>query len=299
MKFPSFKFFLITTLVVSSDCGLAQAIICCFLKASYTIMLATAVLTGELDQDMVDKVVRTCGPQAAFGPLNDKLKTLYHLRKDAENVANQLFNIKFDFKKTLLDKEQLIFSNDFIDVTAKLSMTASGSAETSKDALLNVKAGEVTDKDGAKLSSAADSVSDSIVSKIEEKTGFNIKDMTYSVEKKIGNLDGKFKVTAGLDKLNINYSTSKQVGQAKIDESMTYEIKRNPKAQAQASQAISDFQTSFKKAIEPITSPIPLAVATVAGMATLSRMTSLSPSTSLAPAAVIAPIVTLFGAPKF
>ena len=306
MKFPSFKFFLITILIASSDCGFVNTMTCFILKCFYTAMLATATITGELDQDLVDKLVRTCGPEAAFGPLNQKLLGLYHLRKDAENIANQLFNIQFEFKKTLLDKEQVIFSNDLIEVTAKLSLAASATAETNKDALLNVKAGEVTDKDGTKLNAVADSVSDSVVDKIQDLTGFNIKDMSFNLEKKIENLDGTFKVKATLDELDVTYSISKQVGSNTIDEDMTYAIKKNqnpnPKAETAPaiSQAVDDFKTAFKQTIEPVNQVIPLVLATAAGMATISRMTNpANPATSLVPAAAIAPIVALVGMPKF
>ncbi len=302
MKFPSFKFFLITILIASSDCGLAQAILCCVLRCTYTAMLAFATITGELDQDMVDRVIRTCGPEAAFGPLNQKLLGLYHLRKDAEDVANQLFNIQFEFKKTLLDVEQVIFSNDLIEVTAKLSLTGSQTAETSKDALLKVKAGEVTDKDGAKLN--PDCVSDSVVDKIQELTGFNIKDMSYNMEKKIESLDGTFKVKATLDEIDLTYSKSKQIGPNTIDEDMTYAIKKNPNPKAELTpalaKAVDNFKAVYKQTIEPVTKAIPFVLAAAAGMAFSSRMTNpVNPSTSLAPAAVLTPIVTLFGMPKF
>ena len=105
MKFPYFKLFLITILISSRQCGLGDAIVCLFLKTSYMLMIAVAQSTGQLDQDMVDKVLRSCGPQATFGPLSFNLVALYHLRKDAGDIADNLLMLNLTLKKLYLIKK--------------------------------------------------------------------------------------------------------------------------------------------------------------------------------------------------
>lgn len=66
MKFASYQILLVTALLASYNCGLFQAIQCAFMRASYSLMVATAQTTGQLDSDKVDEMIRTCGAKAAF-----------------------------------------------------------------------------------------------------------------------------------------------------------------------------------------------------------------------------------------
>lgn len=267
-------------------------------------MIAVAQSTGQLDQDMVDKVLRTCGSQAAFGPLTINLVALYHLRKDAGDIADKLFNIKFDYKKTLLDKEELIFSNKLIVVTSKLSVTSTTSVDTSKDAIITVKAGEVLGKDGAKVSAAADGLSDILIKQLKDATGFDLKEMSLNLEKSLAPLnDGTIKVKASPDGLDLTYSTTKEVkGATKITEDITYHIERNPQTKAEVVQAvdsvIENAKSAFKQVAEdPNLKPIPVFLA---GAATLGLIAMRAHPVGMVAATaltLIGPITKLVGPP--
>lgn len=112
---------------------------------------------------------------------------LYQLRKDAVDIVNQLFNIKFDFKTTLLEEEKLIFSSNLIDITSKFKVSTSNTVETNKDALITVKGGVVTSKDGADFKMS--NLDDVFANKVKDLTGFNIKDMSINFEQKIAPLE--------------------------------------------------------------------------------------------------------------
>ena len=304
MKFPYFKLFLITILISSRECGLADAIICLFLKTSYMLMIAVAQSTGQLDQDMVDKVLRSCGPQATFGPLSFNLVALYHLRKDAGDIADKLFNVKFDFKKTLLDKEELIFSNKLIVISSKISVTSTTSFDSNKDAIITVKAGEVTDKDGAKVSAAAESLSDKFIKQLKDATGFDLKEMSLSLEKSLSPLnDGTIKVKASPDGLDLTYSTTKEVkGATKITEDITYHIERNPQTKAEVVQAVDSVIEKAKSAFKQVTEdhnlkPIPVFLAGAATLGLIAMRAHPAGMVAATALSLIGPVTRLVGMP--
>ena len=304
MKFPSFKFFLIVILISSHECNLTDILACYFIKSAFLLLEAAAQKKGgHLSQDLIEKLIRACGQEATFGILSVNLISLYHLRKDAEDIADKLFNIKFEFKKTLLDEEQVIFSNKLIIVTSKLSVTSTTSFDTNKDAVITVKAGEVSDKDGAKVKEATGGVSDALIKQIKDLTGFDLKEMSINLEKSLAPLnDGTIKVKANPDALDLTYSTSKQVGPHKINEDITYHIERNPETKAEVVQAVDNvvenIKTTFKQVSEdPNIKPIPLFLA---GAATLGMIAMRAhPVGFVAATAIplIVPITKLVGTP--
>lgn len=291
--------FILSLLLLSyGQCSLISAIQCSFLKASYMIMITSATITGKLDSALVDKVRKVCGFSIAFDPLPENLKALHQLRNDASDITNKLFGIQFDFKATLLNKEEKIYQDEKFSITAKLSVDTKTTIKPEGDndgVAFTLKEGVVINKDGVKAS-----FDNPIVSEIEKATGFNLKDMSTNLEAKLAPLsDATVKVKATLNQIDITVSESKNIDKStKINGDITYSIKRNEIPQSPATSPVIEKITSKFNELDKETD-IPIQIKVMAGAAGMIAIAAASPqlATVTAVTVIAIPVISVFGKP--
>ena len=229
MKFFMIKTILIFWLISTRDCGAADMInkaICSITLLPLKWMLQAAQKGGKLNLDIIANAIndKKCGgdfPLTLFPPT---LLAGYYLSKEAIDIIPKLFGLKITLKTTIIDGKVKFWSDDQLDYSLKINVNTDTTIKPADDGVVfTIKDGVVIDKDGAKLD-----FDNPLVSKFQEMTGFNLKDMSASLKSKVSNLpDGTISINANPNQLDLSYTTSGKLGDTNLNGSIFLNNKNN------------------------------------------------------------------------
>lgn len=306
MKSFYMKTFLVLLLIASSDCGVAQMItntFCAIRLLPFKLMLQDAIKGKSLVlKFLIDAINdRNCGGYLIYSQLPENLSGLYFLTKDAPDIINKLFNIQVNFKTTILDQKIPIAKDDQFNYFVKFNVNADTTIKPEdKGSLFNIKVGASMDKDSLKWND----IDNPITAKIQELTGFDIKNMALSLKSKLPFLpDGSISLKSSLESQELTFSSTSKLGPTNLNGSISIIAERSPnnikKALNNNSENLKKAQELCAQLADSVGKSAPVTVLATAATALALSIPQVRAGVAAATAALSAPMEFLYLRPIY